>query len=297
MLRNLAIGLLVWGCAAAALPGAEPYARPQLLIEPDQLAQRGQAMVVLDARSRQAYEAGHVPGAAWVDHQAWSKGFGDGGDVQAWEKRIGGLGIGSDSTVVVYDDQQAKDAARIWWILRYYGVKDARLLNGGWHGWKAAELPVEKKIIESKPVSFQANVQPDRLATTEEVLASLARGDLQVLDTRSFGEYCGTTRLNNARAGAIPGARHLEWSELIDPETHRFKPASAIRKLFAEAGIKIDQPTATHCQSGGRASVMAFGLELMGAQGVQNYYRGWSAWGNDPKTPIEQKPEAQSQPQ
>lgn len=297
MLRTLVIGLISWSCAALACAEAERYPREQLLIEPAELAQRRQSMVVLDARSREAYEAGHVPGARWVDHGTWSKAFGDGGNVAAWEQRIGKLGIDNDSAVVVYDDQMAKNAARIWWILRYYGVQDAQLLNGGWVGWKAAELPTEKKPASPQPASFQAKEQPDRLASTEEVLASLKRGDLQILDVRSFGEHCGTNKLSNARGGAIPGAKHLEWSELIDPETHRFKSPAEIKKLFAEAGIELDQPTATHCQSGGRASVSAFGLELMGAEGVQNYYRGWSSWGNDAKTPIEQKPQAEPQQQ
>ena len=87
--------------------------------------------------------------------------------------------------------------------------------------------------------------------------------------------------------GAIPGAKHLEWDDLIDSETQRFKLADELSRLFREAGIDPTKPVTTHCQSGGRASVMAFALELMGDDQVRNYYRGWSQWGNESDTPIE----------
>ena len=93
-------------------------------------------------------------------------------------------------------------------------------------------------------------------------------------------------RLKNRRGGAVPGAKHLEWSDLIDKDTQRFKPAAELRNLFRDAKITLDRPTATYCQSGGRAAVMAFGLELMGAKDVSNYYRSWAEWGNADDTPA-----------
>jgi thiosulfate/3-mercaptopyruvate sulfurtransferase len=78
----------------------------------------------------------------------------------------------------------------------------------------------------------------------------------------------------------------LEWNDLLAKDTHRFKPSTELRKLIDESGIRLDRPIATHCQSGGRASVMAFGLELMGAKNVSNYYTGWAEWGNSDDTPV-----------
>ena len=74
---------------------------------------------------------------------------------------------------------------------------------------------------------------------------------------------------------------------MLDAKTHRFKSASELRKLFEQAGIALDRPTATYCQSGGRAAVMAFGMELMGAKDVSDYYRSWAEWGNSEDTPVE----------
>ncbi len=117
-------------------------------------------------------------------------------------------------------------------------------------------------------------------------MASLKDKNLQIVDARSQAEFCGTDKQKNKRAGAIPGARHLEWIDLIDKKTQRFKSADQLRALFRAAGVDLERPTATHCQSGGRAAVMAFAMELMGATGVSNYYASWAEWGNADDTPI-----------
>jgi thiosulfate/3-mercaptopyruvate sulfurtransferase len=106
------------------------------------------------------------------------------------------------------------------------------------------------------------------------------------VDARSEDEFCGINKRDNKRGGAIPGAKHLEWSDLIDQETNRFKSPAELKRLFEQAGIDLTRPTASHCNGGGRAAVMAFGLELMGANEVRNYYRGWGEWGNAQDTPI-----------
>jgi thiosulfate/3-mercaptopyruvate sulfurtransferase len=278
-----------WGLSfvGTSLMAAENYARPDLLIQPTELATVAGQFVILDARDHVKYEQGHIPAARWVDHATWAKSFQDGQDTESWSKRIAGLGIDADSKVVVYDDDWSKEAARIWSILRYWGVSDVRLLNGGWHAWTEAALPVEPEAPQPPaPTMFVAKPQAERLATKQKLLDSLKDNSLQIIDARSEGEFCGTEKSNNKRAGAIPGAKHLEWIDLLDKKSQRFKSAGEIAKLFADAGIDLNEKTAARCQSGGRASVMAFGLELMGAKDVSNYYHSWSEWGNASDTPI-----------
>lgn len=283
-------------CAPASLLAAEAtYPRPDLLLEPTELAKPEVAgrFVILDVRGQEAYEKGHIPAALRVDHDTWKAAFDGGKDVKGWSRRIGELGIGNDTAVVLYDDNATKDAARIWWLLTYWGVQDARLLNGGWKTWTAMDLPTSQVPAPSpRAVAFEAKPITKRLTDKDQILGLLGEGKLQIVDARSFDEFCGVEPRKNKRAGAIPGAKHLEWSDLIDEKTDRFKSPSEIRTLFHKAGIDLKRPTATHCQSGGRASVMAFGMELMGAKDVRNYYKGWSEWGNAGDTPIEQrKPE------
>lgn len=287
--RVALLAALLGGVVSSFIAAEDKYGRPKLLLEPSELAKPevAQRFVILDARKKEAYDQNHLLGARWVDHETWKSALGDGADAQGWSKRIGDLGIGADSTVVVYDDADAKDAARIWWLLRYWGVNDVRLLNGGWKAWQAEGRPTEaKEPPPAKAVEFLAAAQKKRLVTKNQILASLANHDLQIVDARSHDEFCGIDVKENKRSGAIPGAKHLEWSDLIDPATGRFKRPGDLRRLFDQAGIDLAKPTASHCQSGGRASVMAFGLELMGATDSRNYYPGWSEWGNSDDVPV-----------
>lgn len=289
---NTFIAFFLLGSSAFAAAEAE-YPRPELLQEPADLAKPeiGRQFIILDARPRKAFDEKRVPGARWVDALAWAKAFGSGNDGEAWSRRIGDLGIDGATKVVVYDGAFSKDAARMWWILRYWGVADVRLLNGGWAAWQAAGLPLEADKPQSPAAkTFQATPQAKRLATKGQLLASLKDKTLQIVDARSQAEFCGADKQKNKHGGAIPGARHLEWIDLIDKKTQRFKGADQLRTLFREAGVELNRPTATHCQTGGRAAVMAFVMELMGATDVSNYYASWSEWGNADDTPIVTKP-------
>jgi thiosulfate/3-mercaptopyruvate sulfurtransferase len=271
-----------------ALGQEKSYPRPELLMEPAQLARPEvtKDYTILDARKHAKFTQGHIPGARWVDHDEWAKAFGHGKDADAWSKRIGTLGIAADARVIVYDDNYAKDAARIWWILRYWGIDDVRLLNGGWAGWTAGKHPTEKAEIVPTPAKFEAKPRTNRLATKEQLLAALKTGKLQIVDARSEKEFCGEEKLSNKRAGAIPGARQLEWIDLLEKDTQRFKSPSSLTRVFEQAGIALDRPSAAHCQSGGRAAVMVFGMELMGAKDVSNYYPSWAEWSNAADTPV-----------
>jgi thiosulfate/3-mercaptopyruvate sulfurtransferase len=259
-----------------------------LLIEPADLAKSDhQRLVILDARDSKKYAAGHIPGARWIDQPTWAKAFRDGQDVGEWGRRLAEFGIDGKRPVVVYDDTMSKDAARIWWILRYWDTGDVRLLNGGWPGWQAAGLPTSTDVPSPAPPGKLAP-QPrgERLATKDLVVRSLPGNGRQIIDTRSASEFCGTEKMAK-RAGAIPTAKHLEWKDLLDAKTQRFKTAEDLRRLFQDAGIDPKKPAITYCHSGGRAAVMAFALELMGGDDVRNYYASWGEWGNADDTPVE----------
>lgn len=296
-MRSVAFTIVAFSLANALLAADSSYPRANLLLEPTELVKASGAFIVLDVRSRKDYEESHVPNAIRIDHDEWKEVFGAGDDAAEWSQRIGNLGIASESPVVVYDDNSSKDAARIWWILRYWGVKDPRLLNGGWQGWKASKAPTQKETSNApEPVVFNARPNEQRLETRQSMLDSLSIGSMQIIDARSESEYCGVEKRDNERAGAIPGSTHLQWNDLIEPDTQRFKSSDQLSKLFAEAKIDLQRPTATFCQSGGRASVMVYALELMGAERVSNYYAGWSDWGNTDDTPIvEPKPKGSSE--
>ncbi len=274
--------------APADKAAAAGYAKPELLVEASDLMKlpTKRMIRVLDARGKGKYLDGHVPGAVWVDAPVWAHAFATGQDPAKWEQIIAPLGVTPADTIVIYDDNQSKDAARIWYILRYWGFDDVRLLNGGWKAWQATGAEPQKgpPVVQAiKDLTLKP--EPERLATKAQLLDLLKNKPPQIVDARSEGEYCGTEETAK-RNGSIPGAAHLEWSDTLDAKTGRFKNADGLAKLFEKAGVDPTKPAVTYCQSGGRAAVLAFVLELMGGKDVRNYYRSWSEWGNDATTPI-----------
>lgn len=271
--------------AADAQPA---YAHPELLIEAADLQKvlPSNDYCILDVRDKSKFAAGHVPGAIWVDHDLWSRKFAATQDEQVWIKLLKGVDYRPGCRVVIYDDKQAKNAARIWWIMRYWSLPNVQLLNGGWPAWQAANGKTSKNAfsLSSEPKPFTLKARADWLATKQDVLAAMKDKQTQIIDTRSRGEFCGTTKVEK-RSGAIPGAIHLEWVEVIDAKTSRFKPPHVLAELL-QKDINARKPCITHCQSGGRAAVLAFALELACGTKVRNYYRGWSEWGASEDTPI-----------
>jgi thiosulfate/3-mercaptopyruvate sulfurtransferase len=265
--------------------GADAYPNPELLIEADSLAKLDlRTVVILDTRDSKAYNSGHVPGANLVPTSEWTKAVPD--TPEAWTSRLGKLGIKPDSSVIVYGGIDVREAARIWWLLKYAGASDVRLLNGGLPAWEKAGGNLEKRATALALVEFgKPAVKSGRLAEKADVISLLKAKNSQIVDARSNDEFCGVAGAAK-RKGHIPGATPLEWTELLTTEK-KFKSPDELKKLFAEKKIDLEKPVVTYCQSGGRAAVVAFGLELMGAKDVKNYYKSWSEWGNAADTPVE----------
>jgi thiosulfate/3-mercaptopyruvate sulfurtransferase len=285
------VGILLYPAALPGEPAAGPnpsrYPRSDLLVEAVELAKPEVARQfrILDARGKHKYLAGHIPGAVWIDQVTWSRAEVNGQGREEWAKRIGALGIDPDTHVVIYDDNSSKDAARLWWLLRYWGIRDVGLLNGGWYAWEANGGPISAVSEKVPPRVPSLSADVARLATKDGLLAALKGSRITIVDARSQGEFCGEEKTAK-RNGAIPGAIHLEWLEVLDTKSQRFKSPEELAELFKKDGIALNRPAVTYCQSGGRAAVMAFALELMGTKQVQNYYKSWREWGNADDTPI-----------
>jgi thiosulfate/3-mercaptopyruvate sulfurtransferase len=286
MTRNGRAGWLVTCLAVACLtlagpaPGAEDEQRAgQMLKEPfDLKLQLGDSeLVIVDIRDDEAFAAAHAPGAVRLDSAAWKKkSLEPGGlkDAPYWRDEISRLGIANESQVVVVGDDMP-EVARTWWLLKYVGVTHASILNGGWNGWVAGKFPVTDAATEPEAADFTPKFQTDRLVELKDVLQ---RGATPVLDARTADEH----------ANRIPGAIHLEWKDLMTEEG-KFRSPAEVRKLIEAAGLTGTDEVITHCQSGGRASVNVFALELAGIK-VRNYYCGWSEYSKSEAAPVEKKP-------
>ncbi len=204
------------------------------------------------------------------------------------------MGIGSESKVVLYDDWGSIFATRLWWVLRYYGHDNAKVLNGGWQGWVAAGFPVSCKTSRPSTIvkTFEPRPHPERIATLEELKENFNNADWQVLDVRSEDEFNGRAAHGNKRVGHIPGAVHLEWNRLLenskDPEAVRsFRSAKEIKTILDRAGVSDRSIVITHCQAAVRAALVAFTLELLGYPIPKVYDGSMAEWANLDNTPLE----------
>lgn len=250
-----------------------------LLIEPAELINRETGRVavelnpiLLDVRPLDARQRANIPGSRHIDAGQWTAAFGDGTDAEAWTRRLA-LIVDADRPVVVYDETFSPTAARMWWILKYWGVEDVRILNGGLRAWQAeGGLVADQGTRFSMPPGpFQAVPHPERLATYEQVreLADQTNHTVCLVDTRSDREVA---------AGHIATSRHLDWQELVGPKTGKLRSPEELESLLARVNFNPESRAVTYCRSGGRASVVAFAMELVGGNPAANYHGSWNEW-------------------
>jgi len=144
--------------------------------------------------------------------------------------------------VVVYGSALT-DTARIWWTLKYLGLKNVTILDGGWQLWSKEKRPNETSSPGVEAVKFEPKFQADRLEEIDSLKKSLQSGKLTVVDARTADEFTGKD-VRGKRGGHIPGAKHLEWKELLT-EDGRFKSPEQLRALFRQRGIKPEQTAVT----------------------------------------------------
>jgi thiosulfate/3-mercaptopyruvate sulfurtransferase len=222
------------------------YANPQLLAETDWLA--GQLnnpnLRIVDARPPQQYAGGHIPGAVNLS------GFGGiprsaNGDMAGAEdfaRVAGSLGIGNDATIVVYD-APSQMMGMVAWAFLYYGHRNVRLLDGGYHKWTQEGRPVSSEAASYPQTIFNAKPVEAIYCSLSRAKSFHGRPQTVFWDTRSQAEYQGTAAAGGEpppRLGRIPGAIHLEWTELLDPATKTLKPAEELRGLLESRGITSD---------------------------------------------------------
>jgi thiosulfate/3-mercaptopyruvate sulfurtransferase len=240
----------------------------------------------LDGRdTRAAYEAGHLPGAVYVDLGRWLSGPATPEDgrhpmpsPETFAEGMGALGIDDDTPVVAYDDAGGVIASRLVWMLRAIG-HDAALLDVAWP-------PVE--LVTAEPAVQRATFTPrpwptDRLASADDIAA---REELTILiDARQHDRFLGEPDGIDPRAGHIPGARSVPTREHLDA-VGRLLPADRLRERFAAAGIDPETPVISYCGSGVTACHNLLILEHTGL-GLHRLYPGsWSQWSADASRPI-----------
>jgi thiosulfate/3-mercaptopyruvate sulfurtransferase len=247
------------------------------------------SFLVLDARAGADYRAGHVPGAVHVPIAAWDRAAktaeGAFGSVEHWNAAIGALGIDGSRRVAVYDDGKATDAARVWFILQYFGVPVA-MVDGNWPAIGAilgdgAETSVNQPVA----TTFSGKPGTGFVGLKERDGLRAALDSVQVFDARTQAEYDGRDVRNNPRGGHLPGAIRISHADLLDA-SGRLKSASELRHLLDGAGFTSSRPIVTHCEGGGRAALAALAAVQAGFAEVDNYYLSFADWARDDACPV-----------
>jgi thiosulfate/3-mercaptopyruvate sulfurtransferase len=263
------------------------------LIAPGELRARlGEpGLAVIDARwdlddrdgGRNAYRAGHIPGARYV---SWLDDISDPADPVAGQlagpadfaRAMSAAGVADTSEVVAYDDNAIFMAARLLWALRVYGHDRVRVLDGGWPAWVRGGGPADTAVPAPGAAQFTPAPARDLRLTKDQMLAVVESGAMQIAD-------CRMDRTWQAAGAHIPGAVRLPAPSLVRPADGTVCDAAGVRRLLAAAGIDADRPIALYCGGGVSAAEAFLALRTAGIQTARVYDGSWSEWGADPATP------------
>ena len=266
------------------------------LISAAELAHEIEEVVVLDVRwalttantpaGREDYDAGHVPGAFFVDLDTeLAAPAGDGGrhplpEPAVIETFLRRAGITEHSRVVVYDAKESYAAARAWWVLRWVGITDVRVLDGGYAAWVSAGLPISTE----EPLDRHGDVvvQPGQLTTLDAGAAGALARDGVLLDARAPERYAGETEPIDPVAGHVPGAVNSPTTEWVTAD-------GTFRRDLAEHWAQVragrEGPVGVYCGSGVTAAHHVLALAELGVDAVL-YPGSWSEWIRDPARPV-----------
>lgn len=299
-MRRLGAAMLFSAAMAVSVAGAhaDPLVTPQWL-------NRHHAdtdLVVLDIRSAidgggaQAYAAGHIPKSVHSDYDkaGWRVTRNNVPfmvpTVPELEKLIGDLGIDEDSHVVVVPAGVSVldlgSATRTYWTLKYAGVKNISILDGGIAGWRTAGLPLETGTNAPSPKIFTATVDKSILAEAADVESIEGKGGATLVDARPASFFLGKEKAPASKAyGRIPGALNIDSAEFYDPERNRLKPQAA---LAVVANIAPAGPVVNYCNTGHWASTVWFVFhELLGRKDAKLYAGSMVEWTSNDSRPIE----------
>ena len=274
------------------------YANPNTLVSTDWVAAHGGdagvRLVEVDVDAA-AYEQGHIAGAVGWD---WSSQLQDtlSRDIiskSEMEALLGASGIGNDTTVILYGDNNNWFAAWAFWQLKIYGHGDVRLMNGGRAKWEAEGRPLTTDAPSHAAADYTASDADNSIrAFREDVLSAVADGSAFLVDVRSPEEYRGELlappalpQEGSQRGGHIPGAANVPWATAVAADGS-FKSADELAEIYG--AVNNSKPTIAYCRIGERSSHTWFVLtQLLGLENVTNYDGSWTEYGSIVRAPID----------
>jgi thiosulfate/3-mercaptopyruvate sulfurtransferase len=248
--------------------------------------------LVLQKRDAHAeYRAGHIPGAAFFDVDKVADHSSElphmlPGPTQFGEA-VSALGIGNDTTVIIYDSIGLYSAPRVWWTFRILGAKNAYILDGGLPKWKAEGRSLETGESKRSPQKFHAEMNVGAVATLADMRMAVADKSAQIVDARSAERFAGKAPepRPGLRSGHIPGAFNVPFDRVLD--NGNLASRERVEAAFRNAGVDLDKPIITSCGSGMTAAILTFALDSIGRTAKGLYDGSWTEWGGRPDLPVE----------
>ena len=259
------------------------------------------ALVILDAtlppvgvqpapEVRGRYFASHIPGAVFFDIEEFSDHSTSLPHMlptaEEFSRKASALGIGDESTIVIYEQEGVFSAPRVWWMFTTFGARNVRLLDGGFRAWVEAGLSVESGEVRRLPAEFRARLNRAAVRDFSDIQQMIGQR-AQILDARSTGRFAGTTPepRPGISSGHMPGAISIPFTELV--ENGSLLPAEKLREVFVKKGVDLQSPITTSCGSGVTAAVISLALEVAEAKDVSLYDGSWAEYAQHPEAVIE----------
>lgn len=278
---------------------SETIAKSQVLVTTDwaadHLTDEGVRFVEVDVNTR-AYESGHIPGSIGWN---WKTELQDQlrrtiSSKEDFEALLSKSGIDNDTTIILYGDNNNWFAAWAYWLLKYYGHDDVRILDGGRKKWEDEDRELNTETTTVEPANYTiGKINHQYRAFRDDVSKTLEGENFGLVDVRSPDEFTGKILAPpgldelSQRAGHIPGASNIPWSKAVN-EDGTFKSKEELKALYEGEGISPDKEIISYCRIGERSAHSWFVLnELLDYPNVRNYDGSWTEWGNLIDAPIE----------
>ena len=207
---------------------------------------------------------------------------------EQFAKQIAALGIGAESTIVVYDSYGMFSAARVWWMFRIMGHDNVAILNGGLPKWLAEGRSIEAGRAGPRTApTFTATLNSSKVYDRQQVISALQDKSAQVLDARPKARFDGTAPepRPELKSGHMPGSLNLHYALLIN-EDGTLKSTPELARLYDEAQVDLAQPVVTTCGSGVTAAILTLVLHELGHSENSVYDGSWTEWASHPESPI-----------
>ncbi len=243
-------------------------------------------LTIIDASKTKLYKKAHLKGAINVPYKILNrkkeevgfKGLLKSPDELA--KIFGEKGVSNNDYIVVYDEGSQKYSSRVYWVLKYLGVRDVKILHKENSSWRKARLPLTSAITKKDVKDFAINVDNTVLATIDDVESNLKNEDVVLIDARGEEEYSGVMheKKNKYSKGHIPGAIHIGFIEVLDKDKS-FKSIEEMQKLADANGFKPEKTYIVYCKTGVKASVIFVALKnILNYKDVKLYDGAYLEW-------------------